>query len=787
MSTLPMNTRLPTPSAKGRMSPPYGALADKRMGKAAGLHSKMYALLAFALLATVTMQTAHAQVSSIETTSNNFFAGSGPTGNGPTVAAQTVILRRNTDNPGGWATVATATPITVTYELSNQQYTMAASETPTLTGVFFGGISSGSALASAALTYPQLTTVTGRAFNTYFTSTGTTTPGTGIFTDVNGGVYIGPSARALANAGVPVAGRYQMADVTLTFNQPVNNPVLQVSGLGGTETNGLGGNLSFTSELELLTPGLSLTRLSGNSALVVVGNAINNARSDAALGGACNWENTYQAACGSVRVNGTGITSVSLRIFLRGSGTATSWQPNPGQHEVAAFVLGVSVQVPDMRPVQGATTPTVVRPGQVFTGLTLQCINDGPSGAMAATCVPEASVGTISALTCTPTPPAPVNFGTGTTQINCTFTYTAPGVQGGVDEAATTVAFTGTTGDADDINGGITTNGNNQATVDAVVLDAVDDADTKAGGLAATTTDLAPNDQTGGTAPTFGIRAGSTCTAVSVSAAGLATYDTPASGGCIVNYQLCPTATLNAAECDNAVLTVTAAAVVTVQLAKISQGAVGSFDFTLTNLGAASDNVTTTTAGTTALSAQTHTVIDLATAVTLTEAATPTFDLSSASCTDTNAASTGNPPTFGTLAASVLTIAPTNLVDGAQIVCTFTNALQVVTADVSMTMTNTPLNGVSDQASDTVVSRSQTTYQIVVSNAGPAAADGAVLVDPAPTPTDRMTCTSVACTSAGGATCPSPLTVADLQSPGVAIPILPANGSVTVSLDCTID
>jgi len=86
-----------------------------------------------------------------------------------------------------------------------------------------------------------------------------------------------------------------------------------------------------------------------------------------------------------------------------------------------------------------------------------------------------------------------------------------------------------------------------------------------------------------------------------------------------------------------------------------------------------------------------------------------------------------------------------------------------------------------------VVSGSQTTYQIVVSNAGPAAADGAVLVDPAPTPTDRMTCTSVACTSAGGATCPSPLTVANLQSPGVAIPILPANGSVTVSLDCTID
>jgi uncharacterized repeat protein (TIGR01451 family) len=66
-----------------------------------------------------------------------------------------------------------------------------------------------------------------------------------------------------------------------------------------------------------------------------------------------------------------------------------------------------------------------------------------------------------------------------------------------------------------------------------------------------------------------------------------------------------------------------------------------------------------------------------------------------------------------------------------------------------------------------VLSGTTTTYTIVVSNAGPQAADGAILSDPA---VAGLSKTSVICgSSSGGAQCPTNPTVAQLQS-GIAIP-----------------
>ena len=48
--------------------------------------------------------------------------------------------------------------------------------------------------------------------------------------------------------------------------------------------------------------------------------------------------------------------------------------------------------------------PTVLAPGQSYTGLTLTCTNVGQSTATAATCVPSADVGTVSNVVCAPTP-----------------------------------------------------------------------------------------------------------------------------------------------------------------------------------------------------------------------------------------------------------------------------------------------------------------------------------------------------------------------------------------------
>ena len=92
-------------------------------------------------------------------------------------------------------------------------------------------------------------------------------------------------------------------------------------------------------------------------------------------------------------------------------------------------------------------------------------------------------------------------------------------------------------------------------------------------------------------------------------------------------------------------------------------------------------------------------------------------------------------------------------------------------ADLSITKTD----GVS-----TVSTGGTTTYTIVVSNAGPSAANGAVFTDPAPT---GLTANSVSCGGAtGGAACPATSTVALMQGAGIVIPTLPSGGSVTFSV-----
>lgn len=118
-------------------------------------------------------------------------------------------------------------------------------------------------------------------------------------------------------------------------------------------------------------------------------------------------------------------------------------------------------------------------------------------------------------------------------------------------------------------------------------------------------------------------------------------------------------------------------------------------------------------------------------------------------------------------------------------ICDFTAA-----ANLAITKTNTPLAGPNDQAADTVVSGSTTTYSVVVTNTGPNAVAGATVVD---TPTSGLTCppaTPVTCAStATPSACPGgALTVANLTA-GVALGNLPATAganTVTFTFTCTI-
>ncbi len=81
-----------------------------------------------------------------------------------------------------------------------------------------------------------------------------------------------------------------------------------------------------------------------------------------------------------------------------------------------------------------------------------------------------------------------------------------------------------------------------------------------------------------------------------------------------------------------------------------------------------------------------------------------------------------------------------------------------------------------------VESNGALSYTLVVTNHGPAAANGAVVTDPA---VANFTASMVSCGAAiGGAVCPSSPTVSQLHA-GLAIPVLPSGGSVTLTVSGT--
>ena len=86
----------------------------------------------------------------------------------------------------------------------------------------------------------------------------------------------------------------------------------------------------------------------------------------------------------------------------------------------------------------------------------------------------------------------------------------------------------------------------------------------------------------------------------------------------------------------------------------------------------------------------------------------------------------------------------------------------------------------------TVQSGGAVTYTLTLSNDGPGPGDGAVVTDPAIAGVDCSAGTLTCGGATGGAVCPASPTVADLQNTGLIIPVLPAGGSLQLTLSCTV-
>ena len=303
--------------------------------------------------------------SSVEMFSGSY-AGTPP--NGP-AATQTVQLLAD-PAPG----VPPSTVVNVTATLSNQQYAGVGTG-PGIPVVMFGGRrADGTTTINTTFIFDKMNSIAAPVDNQF--SSLSNGAASGISVTDNHAFAIYSSIQHWEGLSVPATNsRIYLADLTLNFSAPVSNPYLHFVGMGGFV-----GPLGYATELNLTTPGLTLTKLQGNSTLVVSGNQINNANT---TGISTNCDNGT-AGCGTIKVNGTNITTLTFQVFIRGDGGTPTWSL-PDRNEGDFWMIGVSlasaptaadvtlagrVTAANGRGVNGARLTLIDGLGHTFTAMT---------------------------------------------------------------------------------------------------------------------------------------------------------------------------------------------------------------------------------------------------------------------------------------------------------------------------------------------------------------------------------------------------------------------------------
>lgn len=258
-----------------------------------------------------------------------FVNGSGSSGNGSTVANQVVSVQNNALNPVTGTYTPAVPAVSVTFAISNQQYILPATQNPSGADLSFGANvnPSGKFPSSSALFGPMNTLSSPQP--PQFSATQANI-GTGMSMTANYATELFTSAMGLYNANAPTNGTYYIADLTISFSVPLTNPVIHIVGLGGTF-----GALGLTTQLQLMTIGVTMSKLSGSPEFKVTTNTIVNT---AALPTATT---AAGAASGSVLVTGNSVTTLKFQIYLRGDGKTPTWS-NSNEHTGDAWMIGVS-------------------------------------------------------------------------------------------------------------------------------------------------------------------------------------------------------------------------------------------------------------------------------------------------------------------------------------------------------------------------------------------------------------------------------------------------------------
>ena len=166
----------------------------------------------------------------------------------------------------------------------------------------------------------------------------------------------------------------------MTFSEPTINPVISFAGWGGND----GGARSW-SELDLVTPNVTVTRLSGTNMQVLNGTHVGIIEPNP--GTRCT--HAPAAGCGSLQINGT-VTEVKFAVsyWANGSGWGNEDQwnivasvtedfgrlplsyDNPvASHVVGFLTLGSSVTADNLTSLYGTANGNAVSPGATITNV----------------------------------------------------------------------------------------------------------------------------------------------------------------------------------------------------------------------------------------------------------------------------------------------------------------------------------------------------------------------------------------------------------------------------------
>jgi hypothetical protein len=276
-----------------------------------------------------------------QTPTLEFAPGAGnPTTDGPSIADQVITFQNNANNPSSSTMSAYSPAITATFALSNQRYSLPTNRISTGTAVAFGGGTTATSGTIPTLPlFPLINAVGGSSNSNYTSASGVNG---GIDVAANSGVEVLTAVEPLPSTVPANTARYQYADLTITFSRAMVNPVVHITGLGGSfSTNNV--KTGYSTELDLVTTGVTLSKLSGSTELNV--NSLQILNSAAAPDGATG----AGAASGSVLVTtpATGITKLVFRLYLRPAAAGgTIHGDNATTFVGDGWLIGVSQRTP---------------------------------------------------------------------------------------------------------------------------------------------------------------------------------------------------------------------------------------------------------------------------------------------------------------------------------------------------------------------------------------------------------------------------------------------------------